>query len=88
MYSDYELHIEHLNKEIKRLNKQIAKLNDEKNALHKEYLNYMEYSELTIMELAVEIKKLKGIDNTMSPEEFHKLFEECKLNELDYYSNL
>lgn len=87
MCSDYELHIKNLTKEIEHLNKQIAKLNAEKASLHQEYLNYMEYSELTILELAVQIKKLKGIDNTMSPEEFQNLFEECKLNELDYYSS-
>ena len=87
MCSDYELQIKHLTKEIEKLNKQITKLTEEKSALYEEYLNYMEYSELTILDLAVELKKLKGIDNTMSPEEFKQLFNECKLSESDYYSS-
>ena len=84
MYDDQDLIIKHLVEENNKLKKQIAKLNDEKAALREEYLNYMEYSELTILDLAVEIKNLKGIDNTMSPEEFQQLFNECKLNEIDY----
>lgn len=87
MYDDQDLVIKHLTDENKNLKRQIAKLNEERAALREEYLNYMEYSELTILDLAVEIKKLKGIDNTMSPSEFQQLFEECKLNEIDYYSS-
>ena len=45
----------------------------------------MEYSELTILDLSLEINKLKGINNTMSQEEFQELFNECKLNEIEYY---
>lgn len=87
MYDNQDLAIKHLVEENTKLKRQIAKLNDEKAALREEYLNYMEYSEITILDLAVEIKNLKGIDNTMSSEEFQQLFKECRLNESDYYSS-
>ncbi len=85
--SDEDLKIKQLLIENDRLKNKIESLKKDNKFLYEEYLNYMEYSELTILDLSVEINKLKGIDNTMSNEEFHELFNECKLNELEYYSS-
>lgn len=85
--SDEDLIIKQLLIENGRLKNKIESLKKENKSLYEEYLNYMEYSELTILDLSVEINKLKEIDNTMSNEEFQKLFNECKLNELEYYSS-
>lgn len=82
-----DLEIKQLTLENIWLKKQIENLTEENKSIYNEYLNYMEYSELTILDLAVELNKLKGIDNTMSTSEFQALFNECKLNELDYYSS-
>ncbi|MBE6072119.1 MAG: hypothetical protein E7208_09190 [Clostridium butyricum] len=82
-----DLKIKQLTLENIWLKKQIENLTEENKSIYNEYLNYMEYSELTILDLAVELNKLKGIDNTMSTSEFQELFNECKLNELDYYSS-
>lgn len=85
--SDEDLKIKQLLIENDRLKNKIESLKKDNKCLYEEYLNYMEYSELTILDLSVEINKLKGIDNTMSNEEFQELFNECKLNELEYYSS-
>ncbi len=85
--SDEDLKIKQLLIENDRLKNKIESLKKDNKFLYEEYLNYMEYSELTILDLSVEINKLKGIDNTMSNEEFQELFNECKLNELEYYSS-
>lgn len=83
--SDEYLKIKHLIIENDRLRNKIESLKRENKSLYEEYLNYMEYSELTILDLSLEINKLKGINNTMSQEEFQELFNECKLNEIEYY---
>lgn len=85
--SDEDLKIKQLLIENDRLKNKIESLKKDNKFLYEEYLNYMEYSELTILDLSVEINKLKGIDNTMSNKEFQELFNECKLNELEYYSS-
>lgn len=82
-----DLKIKQLTLENIWLKKQIENLTEENKSIYNEYLNYMEYSELTILDLSVELNKLKGIDNTMSTSEFQELFNECKLNDLDYYSS-
>ena len=74
--SDEDLKIKHLIIENDRLRNKIESLKRENKSLYEEYLNYMEYSELTILDLSLEINKLKGINNTMSQEEFQELFNE------------
>ena len=85
--SEEDLRIKELLIENDRLKNKIENLKKENKTLYDEYLNYMEYSELTILDLSVEINRLKGIDNTMSNKEFQELFNECKRNELEYYSS-
>ena len=85
--SEEDLRMKELLIENDRLKNKIENLKKENKTLYDEYLNYMEYSELTILDLSVEINRLKGIDNTMSNKEFQELFNECKLNELEYYSS-
>ena len=68
--SEEDLRIKELLIENDRLKNKIENLKKENKTLYDEYLNYMEYSELTILDLSVEINRLKGIDNTMSNKEF------------------
>lgn len=63
--SEEDLRIKELLIENDRLKNKIENLKKENKTLYDEYLNYMEYSELTILDLSVEINRLKGIDNTM-----------------------
>ncbi len=85
--SEEDLKIKQLLIENERLKNQIQHLKRDYKSMYDEYLNYMEYSELTIIDMSVEINKLKGIDSTMSNAEFQELFNECKLSEIEYYSS-